>query len=145
MENIKKALKKETVQVKVKKCFEPETNNFGKTQMNCIVQHNGDEYYATIPEKKIEQVKAGVQLLGIRKNYNGNFYYEWAMAEDMPKPEDMPVPMGDNRKIDVDWDEIAQGKVRHGVAVAYITNGKPLNDITKEEINLWTQFIMNGK
>lgn len=43
-----------------------------------------------------------------------------------------------------DWDKIAEGKVRHGVAVAYIENGKPLNDVIKDEIRKWTQFIIDG-
>ena len=41
------------------------------------------------------------------------------------------------------WDKIAEGKVRHGVAIAFIEQGKELNDKTKEEIRDWTCFIMN--
>lgn len=42
-------------------------------------------------------------------------------------------------------DTEAEGKVRHGVAIAYIAQGKGLNDISAKEISDWTNFIMTGK
>jgi len=44
-----------------------------------------------------------------------------------------------------DWDAIAEGKVRHGVAIAFIEKGKELSDTTKAEILEWTDFIIKGK
>ena len=42
-----------------------------------------------------------------------------------------------------DWEKIAEGKVRHGVSIAYIAQGKPLNDVTKDEIQRWVNFIID--
>ncbi len=42
------------------------------------------------------------------------------------------------------WDKIAEGKVRHGVAIAYIEQGKKLSEETVKEINNWTKFIITG-
>ena len=46
----------------------------------------------------------------------------------------------------VDWDAIAEGKVRHGVALEYIKLHKgDLTDTIKAEIDKWTQYIITGK
>ena len=44
---------------------------------------------------------------------------------------------------DVDWDKIAEGKVRHGVACAFIQHG--INKLTpdvEKDINDWVEFIV---
>ena len=144
MENIKKALTLPSIQVTVKKCFEPETNNYGKTQMNCIVTYKGTEYYATISDKLMDSVKAGVKLTGIRESYRGSFFYKWALADDLPNPDDLPtqVKMGDPSGKEVNWDAIAEGKCRCAVVCAYIQAGKPIN---QNEINGIVNYIMVGK
>jgi hypothetical protein len=43
-----------------------------------------------------------------------------------------------------DWDAIALGKVRHGVAIAFIEAGIKLSDELKEEMNQWVKWIMNS-
>ena len=47
----------------------------------------------------------------------------------------------------VNWDEISKGKVRHGVAVAFIEHlgAKPPEEIDKVAIDAWTDYIMTGK
>lgn len=45
---------------------------------------------------------------------------------------------------DPDWDEIARGKVRHGVAIAFIEKNSQLTEETAKEINRWTNYIMTG-
>lgn len=44
-----------------------------------------------------------------------------------------------------DWDEIAKGKVRHGIAVAFIERGEELTESTKTAINDWVEFVMKGQ
>jgi hypothetical protein len=45
-----------------------------------------------------------------------------------------------------DWDKIAEGKVRHGIAVAFIETGiTELTEEVKTKINTWTKFVMGGK
>lgn len=43
-----------------------------------------------------------------------------------------------------DWDAIAEGKVRHGVAIAFIDKGRELNGETKQEMNKWVRWIVDG-
>ena len=42
------------------------------------------------------------------------------------------------------WDKIAEGKVRHGVAIEAFKKGLPLDEDTKTLINDWVQYIMQG-
>lgn len=42
-------------------------------------------------------------------------------------------------------DPDAEGKVRHGVSIAFIERGAPFNEAIKKEISDWADFIMNGK
>lgn len=42
-------------------------------------------------------------------------------------------------------DPDAEGKVRHGVSIAFIEKGAPLTSDTKAEINAWTNYIMSGE
>src|SRR3990167_10372885 len=44
-----------------------------------------------------------------------------------------------------DWDAIAEGKVRHGIAVAFIAMGTPLDDVRKAEMQRWVDWILTGK
>jgi hypothetical protein len=48
-------------------------------------------------------------------------------------------------KESVDWDKIAFGKVRHGVAIEAIKKDMPLNEETKEWIDNWTKYIVSGE
>lgn len=43
------------------------------------------------------------------------------------------------------WEKISEGKVRHGVSIAYIEKGEKLNMTTINEINAWVDYIMTGK
>jgi|6_EtaG_2_1085325.scaffolds.fasta_scaffold03631_11 hypothetical protein len=43
-----------------------------------------------------------------------------------------------------DWDKIAEGKVRHGICVAYIESGKSkLTPALASDINEWVDFVMD--
>lgn len=44
-----------------------------------------------------------------------------------------------------DYDAEARGKVRYGFAIEAYKLGKPLTEETKQEINLWTDFVMSNK
>lgn len=46
---------------------------------------------------------------------------------------------------DVDWDKIAEGKVRHAFAVEAYKLGKTLDQGNITEINKWTAFVMGKK
>lgn len=48
-------------------------------------------------------------------------------------------------KNDVDWDKIAEGKVRHAFAVEAYKLGKDLDTSTIEIINGWVNFVMDKK
>ena len=53
-----------------------------------------------------------------------------------------PKPINQNDK--PDWDAISRGKVRHGVAVAYIELGRELDMETKAEMDKWVDYIMGS-
>lgn len=77
--------------------------------------------------------------------------FNWVGESSNVSPK-MPSPdPGDNlthEKIDQpDWDAIAKGKVRHGVAVAFIpvVAGSPCTNETKKIMNSWVDWILQGK
>ena len=43
-----------------------------------------------------------------------------------------------------DWDKITEGKIRHGVAVAFIEQGKDLTSDNMKTMEKWVQFIIHG-
>jgi hypothetical protein len=43
-----------------------------------------------------------------------------------------------------DWDKITEGKIRHGVAVAFIEQGQELNPNNMKTMEKWVQFIIHG-
>jgi hypothetical protein len=43
-----------------------------------------------------------------------------------------------------DWDKITEGKIRHGVAVAFIEQGKDLTSENMKTMEKWVQFIIHG-
>lgn len=62
---------------------------------------------------------------------------------------DAPAPKSTVRREKVeqpDWDAISRGKVRHGVAVAYIRSGaKQITPDVVAEMEAWTDYIMTGR
>jgi|TARA_R100001079_G_scaffold106039_1_gene73835 hypothetical protein len=50
--------------------------------------------------------------------------------------------MSDNKK--PDWDKITEGKIRHGVAVAFIEKGHELTPDNMKTMEKWVQFIIHG-
>jgi len=59
------------------------------------------------------------------------------------KKEDKPEP-APYVATTPDWDKIAEGKVRHGVAIEAYKLGKTLNVETATEIDGWVGYIMSG-
>ena len=43
-----------------------------------------------------------------------------------------------------DWDKITEGKIRHGVAVAFIEQGKDLTPHNMKTMEKWVQVIIHG-
>ena len=43
-----------------------------------------------------------------------------------------------------DWDKLTEGKIRHGVAVAFIEQGKDLTADNMKTMEKWVQFIIHG-
>jgi hypothetical protein len=43
-----------------------------------------------------------------------------------------------------DWDKITEGKIRHGVAVAFIEKGQELTPDNMKSMEKWVQFIIHG-
>ena len=43
-----------------------------------------------------------------------------------------------------DWDKITEGKIRHGVAVAFIEKGHDLTPDNMKTMEKWVQFIIHG-
>jgi len=43
-----------------------------------------------------------------------------------------------------DWDKITEGKIRHGVAVAFIEKEQELNPDNMKTMEKWVQFIIHG-
>ena len=50
--------------------------------------------------------------------------------------------MSDNKQ--PDWDKITEGKIRHGVAVAFIEKGHELTPDNMKTMEKWVQFIIHG-
>tara|TARA_R100000231_G_scaffold34318_2_gene30290 strand:- start:433 stop:843 length:411 start_codon:yes stop_codon:yes gene_type:complete len=50
--------------------------------------------------------------------------------------------MSDNKQ--PDWDKITEGKIRHGVAVAFIEKGQELTPDNMKTMEKWVQFIIHG-
>ena len=50
--------------------------------------------------------------------------------------------MSDNKK--PDWGKITEGKIRHGVAVAFIEKGHELTPDNMKTMEKWVQFIIHG-
>ena len=44
-----------------------------------------------------------------------------------------------------DWDKIAEGKIRHGFAVAAFTNGMEMTDDLCAQIECWVRYVVDGK
>ena len=43
-----------------------------------------------------------------------------------------------------DWDKITEGKIRHGVSVAFIEKGHELTPDNMKSMEKWVQFIIHG-
>ena len=43
-----------------------------------------------------------------------------------------------------DWEKITEGKIRHGVAVAFIEKGQELTPDNMKSMEKWVQFIIHG-
>jgi hypothetical protein len=94
-----------------------------------VIPHVGKEVSATIQGEQVSFIKP---IQSSQPNPNNGFKKEF-------KPGNSYKP-----KEDVDWDKIALGKVRHGVAIEAIKKDMPLNDETKKWIESWTDYIVNG-
>lgn len=64
-------------------------------------------------------------------------------------PMDVPMPtqqvVSEKPRNESYIDPNAEGKVRHGVAIAFVERGIQLSPETKVQINEWTTYIMTGK
>lgn len=141
-----------------------ESGKFG-IQRQCEVTVNGSPMIWTLSKDKHSQltesgfkqgdtVKITKWREGAKKGYNfvsvGRNPYEQPNNAEKKYNEvfNAPPPVQENysEKPDKpDWDKIAEGKVRHGVAIAFIELGAKLTNETKADIQEWTDFIINGK
>jgi len=91
---------------------------------------------------------------GVSKNTGKPYSAFWACPnrcitiKNTPLPELTPVaPQNKSYQAQpaqpVDWDKIAEGKVRHGVAIAFIEKGKTFDE-AKLEMGKWVNWIMKG-
>ena len=51
----------------------------------------------------------------------------------------------DQSRQDEKWEKISEGKVRHGVSVAFIRNGASASPDNFTQIEKWVRFIMTGE
>jgi hypothetical protein len=90
LRNLKDVITAPTM-VKVKRVFAAEVNNYGKNQMNSIVELNNEDLYATFKEKDFDKAVVGNQLFANPKKYQDKPYIEWLAAPGVQfKPADMP-------------------------------------------------------
>jgi hypothetical protein len=89
---LKQAVSEPVIEITVKKTMEPKQDQFGKTKFSAIVVYEGQEMWADFAEKFVGIIKNGSTVIGIRKEYQGKPYYEWAVkntttakAYDAPK------------------------------------------------------------
>ena len=80
---LKQAVSESVIEVTVKKTMEPKQDQFGKTKFSAIVNYNGQEMWADFAEKFVGIITAGTTVIGIRKEYQGKPYYEWAVKNNL--------------------------------------------------------------
>lgn len=145
----------------------------GSQAWSVAIKINGETYYNMIYDEQLIPIKGREYNIELSEE-NGfkNWKYklltkkEQVLAQTQPQVEEAPLPESPysvgvaqapkkEEKEAVDWEAISRGKVRHGVAVAFIRQGKELLDpIVKEvedknrqikkEMELWVDYIMNG-
>jgi len=160
---LKDALKVgEIVTVKIKKAFEPQDGDYGKSQFAFVV-FNGTDYRHYFKEKDLDIVVEGAELQGLVESYKGSPYVKWSKsgASKMPSNDEIEEIMNrsDEPRMDTrdtpapvktsapDWDAIAEGKVRHGVAVAFIEAFKvrKLDEEMIGDMDEYVRWIMDGE
>ncbi len=141
----------------------------GTAKQNCkFTDANGEQQSVTIwqgkgqplPEDKRGQtlsINISCKVKGNRTNYGG-FWNSTAQTRPLnqqvanaplqgqqglncPQPTTKPSYQP-NAKKEVDWDAIAEGKVRHGVLCAMLQGGL---EVDYQAILEYTQFIVTGK
>ena len=142
----------QTVMVEIKKFWGPKEGEFGEQfEYDIFVDGQSFKWYATAAaHANIQKCGNSFRLKKIKDKImdyipegGGGFSPEEASFIDAKLfPEKRQAAPA--KKEEPDWDAIARGKIRHGVSVAFIERGEPLNDVTKENINAWTDFIFNG-
>jgi hypothetical protein len=91
---------------------------------------------------EVEAVLVGSKAKIVRGNEiriiesNGSMVTQWEIKTAC-EPDEPPKPQANSP----DWDEIARGKVRHGVVCAYLQGGQEPN---VSDVLYWTKFIMTG-
>lgn len=143
MENIKNSMTTPTIKVKIKKLFEPKVDNYGKTKIDGIVVYNGTEYYGTFNQKQMEFAKEGREVIGIRKSYNGKFYYEWNPDETTPLTKTFERATAEPAK-DITQERILKGMIYNNVS-RRSTNQKPITilDMCKEEYEVMKDWLIS--
>lgn len=112
------------------------------------VDHDGESSNLFI--EKNEQTSTLINKLG--RSRKGSFVtifcneddYQISFA-DVVSSDSIPngtVPEG---YVEPDWDNIARGKVRHGVAIAFISQGRTLDEHSTNEMETWVDYIMVGR
>lgn len=112
------------------------------------VDHDGKSSNLFI--EKNEQTSTLINKLG--QNRKGAFVtifcndddYQISFA-DVVLSDSIPngtVPEG---YVEPDWQNIARGKVRHGVGIAFISQGRTLDEHTINEMEAWVNYIMDGR
>lgn len=77
-----KEITKPTVKATIKKLFEAKQDNYGKLRKGAYIIVDGQEYTASFKQNTFDFIKEGAEILGIRKVYKGNGYYEWHEGHD---------------------------------------------------------------
>jgi len=137
---------------KVKKLFEIKDSEYGKSRGGYITV-NGKDYSVYFKERFFNIAVEGAILTGVCDLYKGKPFWTWYSGGDGQTPvsedgvitqKDLP-PSARSTEPDTkpDWDKIAEGKVRHGICVAYIQAGKTkLTPALQADINEWVTFII---
>jgi hypothetical protein len=159
------------VTVTLTKLGQPQQDNYGKNKYESECTINGTPHAWTLSENMYKNITSSFKQgdtfcvlkwkNGDKMGYNylpvGDIQIKNATPMDKvtppnPCPQEptyneppQPTEKVINEPKPRDYDAENRGKIRHGVACAYIRANRTLNDSSKKEIIDWTEFIFTGK
>ena len=115
-----------------------------------FVKHEGVDKVWFVSDKAWEKISMDISAMRgeatiLISQVPGQKYTEMKVVKALDNPQPTQPKEFKGESEDDKWSRITLRKVRHGVAIAFIERAEPLTAETKEAINEWTAFIINGE